>query len=248
MSEFLQTAAEAAEAAGGFLRANFGKKLVVDEMHAHDIKLELDRRTQELIESLILGKFPAHAILGEEGVRGASGSEYEWIIDPIDGTVNYFYGIAHFCVSIALRRGKDIIVGVIYDPMRDELWSVDETGPALLNGHPIRVSQRSELGECTFSVGFAKSADSIDHGLELFGKVVRSVKKCRMLGSAALDLAYVASGRLDAYVERQISLWDIAAGKPMVERAGGEVELAPHPTAVEKYSIKAWSGSIQLPS
>jgi myo-inositol-1(or 4)-monophosphatase len=243
---FLQTALDAAQAAGGFLRANFGRPLNVDENLAHDIKLELDKRTQTLIESIILERYPDHAIYGEEGIRGDQSSDYQWIIDPIDGTVNFFYSIPHFAVSIALRRGGKIIVGVIYDPMRDEMWSVHEGQPALLNGQPISVSQRTALAECTVSVGVSKSLNSINRGMPLFEKMVRNAKKCRMMGSASLDIAYVSCGRLDAYIENMISLWDVAAGILLVESAGGRVELAAHDSFPEKYSIVATSGNVDL--
>lgn len=246
MSEYLDSAIEAAQAAGGLLRANFERPLTVDANEAHDIKLELDRRSQGLIESLLLARFPDHAIYGEEGMRGDANSEFQWVIDPIDGTVNYFYGVAHFAISIALRQSGKIIVGVIYDPMRDELWAVEADGTPTLNGRPIAVSDRTALSEAIVSVGVAKSLDSIDRGLPLFSRMVRSAKKCRMMGSAALDIAYVASGRLDAYIESQISLWDVAAGILLVERAGGKVVLEPHESAAEKFSIVASSGKIEL--
>lgn len=246
VSDYLFSAIEAAQAAGGLLRANFGRPLVVDANEAHDIKLELDRRTQTLIESLLLVRFPDHAIYGEEGMRGDPDSEFQWVIDPIDGTVNFFYGIPHFAVSIALRRAGKILAGVIYDPMRDELWAVEEGGVPTLNGRPIAVSSRTELAEAVVSVGVAKSLDTINRGLPLFERLVRSAKKCRMMGSAALDIAYVASGRLDAYIESQISLWDVAAGLLLVERAGGRVALEPHASAAEKFSIVASSGRLDL--
>jgi len=243
---YLDTAVEAARAAGGLLRANFGRKLTVDENHAHDIKLELDKRSQTLIESLVLSRFPDHAIYGEEGVRGDADSEYQWVIDPIDGTVNFFYSIPHFAISIALRRSGKIIMGVIYDPMRDEMWTVEEGGPAFLNGQPIEVSRRTSLAECVVSVGVAKSIDTINRGLPLFERMLRSAKKCRMMGSASLDIAYVASGRLDAYIEGAISLWDVAAGILLVEAAGGTVELTPHAAQPDKYAIVATSGNVEL--
>jgi len=246
VSEYLDSAIEAAQAAGGLLRANFGRPLKVDVNEAHDIKLELDKRSQTLIESLLLARFPGHAIYGEEGMRGDANSEYQWVIDPIDGTVNFFYGVPHFAISIALRRDGKIITGVIYDPMRDELWTVEENGVPRMNGQPIAVSDRTELAEAIVSVGVAKSLDTINRGLPLFERMVRSVKKCRMMGSASLDIAYVACGRLDAYIEGQISLWDVAAGILLVERAGGTVVLEPHENAAEKYSIVASSGRLAL--
>jgi myo-inositol-1(or 4)-monophosphatase len=246
MSDYLHAAQEAAQAAGGLLRANFGLALTVDENLAHDIKLELDKRSQTLIESLLLARYPDHAIYGEEGIRGDQDSEYQWIVDPIDGTVNFFYGIAHFAVSIALRRAGKIIVGVIYDPMRDELWACEAGQPATLNGLPIRVSERTKLSEAILSVGFSKTAESVNNALPLFLRMVRDAKKCRMMGSASLDIAYVACGRLDAYIEGQISLWDIAAGLLFVEAAGGKVDLQPHATLPDKYAIAATSGNIDL--
>lgn len=246
MSDFLHAAIEAAQAAGGLLRANFGLQQKVDENLAHDIKLELDKRSQTLIESLLLARYPDHAIYGEEGIRGDQNSEYQWIIDPIDGTVNFFYGIAHFAISIALRRADKILVGVIYDPLRDELWAVEQGQPATLNGLPIRVSDRTKLSDAVVSVGVSKTLESVEASMPLFQRMVREAKKCRMMGSASLDIAYVACGRLDAYIEGQISLWDIAAGLLLVEAAGGKVELKPHPTLPDKYSIAATSGLIDF--
>jgi myo-inositol-1(or 4)-monophosphatase len=245
---FLETAEESARAAGGLLRSHFGRPLKVDENHAHDIKLELDKRSQSLIESLILTRFPDHAIYGEEGIRGDQDSEFQWVIDPIDGTVNFFYSVPHFAISIALRQAGEIIVGVIYDPMRDEMWSVVRGGSPTLNGRPVEVSRRTDLAEAIVSVGVAKSIDSINGSLPLFETMVRSAKKCRMMGSASLDIAYVACGRLDAYIEGAISLWDVAAGILLVEAAGGSVKLTPHATQPDKFSIVATSGKITLPS
>lgn len=241
----LTTARDAALAAGGMIRGHFESELNVDSAEAHDIKLELDRRSQALIESLILNVFPNHAIYGEEGVRGDQSAPDQWIIDPIDGTVNFFYGIPHFAVSIAHRRNGVITTGVIYQPMTDELWVASRTaGSVTLNGRPIQVSRRSKMGDAIISVGVSKTVTSIEKGLPVLGQMMRDARKTRMMGSAALDIAFVASGRLDAYIESQISLWDIAAGMLMVELAGGVVDLKPHDTAADKYSVVASSGAI----
>lgn len=247
MSELLATAVDAALLAGKLLRDNFEKPLEVDEMHAHDIKLELDRRTQRLIEDHILARHPDHAILGEEGMRGGTG-DHEWIIDPLDGTVNYFYGVPHFATTIAVRRNNELLAGVTHDPMRNETWTVEAGGPALLNGRPVRVSGRSELPDCIISMGVSKTLDTINSTLPMFGRAIRKVKKMRMLGSAALDIAYVATGRLDAYIEDTISLWDIAAGVLLVRAAGGAVDLQPHKDNPNKFSISATSGRADFQS
>jgi myo-inositol-1(or 4)-monophosphatase len=247
MSELLATATDAALLAGRLLRENFGRPLEVDAMHAHDIKLELDRRTQKLIEDHLLARYPDHAILGEEGRRGGTG-DCEWIIDPLDGTVNYFYGLPHFATTIAVRRNDELLAGVIHDPLRGETWTVELGGPALLNGQPVRVSERTDLADCIVSMGVSKTIDTINSTLPVFSRAIRRVKKMRMLGSAALDIAYVATGRLDAYIESSIGLWDIAAGVLLVRAAGGRVELTPHPGSTDKFSIAATSGRADFAS
>lgn len=246
MSQYLKTAIEAARAAAVLLKDNFGKTPDVNTFEAHDIKIDLDVRSQELITGILLHRFPDHAIFGEEGIAGNPGSRFQWIVDPIDGTVNYFYGIPHFCISIALREGDKMILGVILDPMRNELWEVTEGCPPLLNGQPCRVSPRRELSDAVLSVGFAKAKSTIDAGLPLFEKMVYRARKCRLMGSAALDLAYVACGRLDAYIESSVSLWDIAAGQMLVEGAGGKCETAPHAGGGGKISIRASNGVMDL--
>ena len=246
MTDYLKTAVEAARAAGSLLKEHFGKQLDVNVFEAHDIKLDLDVRSQELITGILLGSYPDHAIYGEEGIAGNQESPFQWIVDPIDGTVNFFYGLPHFCISIALRHEGKMIVGVILDPMRDELWTVAAGGPALLNGKPIHVSARTKLADAVVSVGFAKSQASIDAGLPMFEKMVSRVRKCRLLGSAALDLAYIASGRLDAYIESSVSLWDIAAGQLLLEAAGGKCETKPHADHPDKLSIIASNGVLEL--
>jgi len=245
-SLYLSTAVSAARAAGELLRSHFGTALDVNEFAAHDIKLDLDVRTQELITHLLLDSFPAHALYGEEGIAGNQQSDFQWIVDPIDGTVNYFYGIPHFCISIALRERGEIILGVIYDPSRDELWQVERGGAPTLNGKPIRVSTREMLGDAVLSIGLSKTKTTIAAGMPLLEYFASRARKCRLMGSAALDLAYVACGRLDAYIESSVSLWDVAAGQLLVEAAGGKFEMTPRPDHPDKLSIRASSGRFEL--
>ena len=248
-NELLETATEAARRAGVLIKENFGSALTVNEMQRHDIKLEMDVRSQDLITQFILARHPDHLILGEEGNANIGGNgDVEWIIDPIDGTVNYFFSIPHFCVSIsARRRGTDhLLVGVIYDPMLDEIWQVAEGVPAMLNGQPIKVSTRAAMSEAVVTVGFSKTKESLDAGFQRYQKIAYEVRKTRMLGSAALAMAYIACGRLDAYVEEQISLWDIAAGQMLIESAGGKVILRPGKGKEGTMFICAWNGQIPI--
>ena len=246
MTHYLDAAVEAARAAGDLLRQNFHQPLRVNAAEAHDIKLEIDVQTQDLITKLLLNKFPQHALYGEEGIVGDQSSEHQWVVDPLDGTVNYYYGIPHFCVSIALRCQGEIIVGVIYDPIREELWTAQKGETPRLNGHHFRVSERADLKEAVISVGLSKTGVTIEAGLPLLQQMIHRARKCRLLGSAALDMAYVACGRLDAYIEQGISLWDIAAGWILVETAGGSVEMRPRQDMKDKYSIVASNGVIDL--
>jgi myo-inositol-1(or 4)-monophosphatase len=246
MMNYLDAATEAARAAGKMLQNHFEQPLNVSSSEAHDIKLEIDVRAQDMITDSLLKKFPAHALYGEEGVVGDQASDHQWVVDPLDGTVNYFYGIPHFCVSIALRFKGEIIVGVIYDPMREELWAAQKGEKPTLNGKIFHVSERADLAESVVSVGLSKTGVTIEAGLPLLQDMVHRARKCRLMGSAALDMAYVACGRLDAYIEQGISLWDIAAGWILVETAGGSVEMKPRTDMKDKYSIIASNGVIDL--
>jgi myo-inositol-1(or 4)-monophosphatase len=244
----LPIALDAATQAGLLIQSNFGSDLTVNEMQRHDIKLELDVRSQKLITEIILKNDPTHAILGEEeGDIGGEG-EVEWIVDPIDGTVNYYFNIPHFCVSIAARnrQTKEMILGVIHDPMMNETWSVVKGGPPMLNGKPICVSPRETMAEAVVTVGFSKSKSALDAGFERYKRIAYDVRKTRMLGSAALALAYIACGRLDAYVEEQISLWDIAAGVMLVEAAGGKVSTSPSVVKPGTMFICASNGKLPI--
>jgi len=246
LSQLLSVAEEAARAGGAFIRQSIQHEIVVNESHHHDLKIQMDVDTQDLLTKKLLGAFPDHALLGEEGGEGSDGTGYEWIVDPIDGTVNLAYGIPHFCVSIACQFDGQILVGVIYDPMRDELFSASLGSGATLNGKPIHVSSRERIEEAIMALGFSKNIDSIDKCLELYQFYARQARKLRAMGSAALDMAYIASGRLDVYIEQGIKIWDVAAGKLLIEEAGGKVVMK---ARAEKhhFHIKAWNGKIELP-
>ena len=246
MRHYIDAAVTATRAAGEMLRHNFEKPLRVSAAMKHDIKLEIDVQAQDLITRLLLKEFPQHALYGEEGIGGDQASAFQWVVDPLDGTVNYFYGIPHFCVSIALRHEGEIIVGVIYDPIRDELWTGQKGEAPTLNGRKFRVSERVDLAEAVVSVGLSKTGITIEAGVPLLQTMVHRARKCRLLGSAALDMAYVACGRMDAYIEQGISLWDVAAGWILVETAGGSVEMTPRTDMKDRYSVIASNGIIDL--
>lgn len=225
----LTVAIKAARAAGKVMHDNWHKPKRVNSAEAHDIKLELDVRCQALIEKILASAYPEIPVLGEEGNTGDTTAAYRWVIDPIDGTVNYFFGMPHAAVSIALQHREQSVVGVIYDPFTDEIWTTTKGQPTRLNGKIIRVSNRSKLNECIIAMGFSKNQENLDKSLPHLIRLSRRAKKIRIMGSAALELVYVASGRLDAYIERTINLWDVAAGSLLVENAGGEFYTLPAP-------------------
>jgi myo-inositol-1(or 4)-monophosphatase len=225
----LAVSIKAARAAGKVMHDNWHKPKKVNVAEAHDIKLELDVRCQALIEKILAAAFPQIPVLGEEGNTGDVTAEYRWVIDPIDGTVNYFFGMPHAAVSIALQHREQSVVGVIYDPFTDEIWTTTKGQPTRLNGKIVRVSNRTKLEDCVIAMGFSKSQDNLKKSLPHMIRISRRAKKIRIMGSAALELVYVASGRLDAYIERTINLWDVAAGSLLVENAGGEFYTLPAP-------------------
>jgi myo-inositol-1(or 4)-monophosphatase len=227
-------AVRAARTVGALMRRELHATKRANLVTQHDIKLELDVRSQKIIEKDLRRSFPQIALLGEEGIAGNPDADSRWVVDPIDGTVNFAYGIPHACVSIALQRraepvgaaefedGYQTMLGVVYDPFCDELWTGIRGQAAKLNGRSIHVSQHRKLGEAIVSIGFAKNHANLEATLPYFTKLVHRVRKLRIMGSAALALTYVATGRFDAYIERGIRIWDIAAGGLIVECAGGE--------------------------
>lgn len=242
-----KTAITAARAAGKVMRDNWYAPKKIKLAEAHDIKLELDVRCQALIEKILAADFPGVPVLGEEGSTGDLSAEYRWVVDPIDGTVNYTFGNPHAAVSVALQRAGQAptptrpgraphgasnlvtrgashhsVVGVIYDPFTDEIWTTSTGQPTRLNGKIVHVSQCARVRDAIIAIGFSKSQENLEKSLSHFIRIARTARKIRILGSAALELTYVASGRLDAYIERTINLWDVAAGALLLENAGGE--------------------------
>ena len=240
----LATAILAARAAGKMMRQNLREPKKINEATQHDIKLELDVRCQKRIEHELRRAFPKIPILGEEGILGDPEAPVRWVVDPIDGTVNFSYGLPHACVSIALQmevpadsskrpaRSKSLmggsgkvfqsIVGVVYDPFTDEMWTAIRGQRSRLNGRVIRVSERKNLNEAIVALGFAKQRFTLNQMLPVFNHLIHRVRKIRIMGAAALSLVYVGTGRMDAYLEYGLRLWDIAAGGLIVECAGGE--------------------------
>jgi myo-inositol-1(or 4)-monophosphatase len=215
----LAVAVKAARAAGKVMHANWLKPKRVNSAEAHDIKLELDVRCQKLIEKILRAAFPEIPLLGEEGDSGDVNAEYRWVVDPIDGTVNYFYGMPHAAVSMRciaapgeIRRRRDLRP-VHRRTLDDPFTTASPRGPTRLNGKIVRVSNRSKLEDAVIAMGFSKSRENLEKSLPHLNRLARRAKKIRIMGSAALELAYVASGRLDAYIERTINLWDVAAGR-----------------------------------
>ena len=271
----LRVAVEAAQTAGALMRKNLHAPKAITSSTQHDIKLELDQRCQRRIEGVLRRAFPETSILGEEGTAGDQQAEYRWVIDPIDGTVNFTYGIPHACVSIALQRRKaavpvaaskrvsssrsrnttpgpeepayESLLGVVYDPFCDELFAGIQGQPATLNGRRIRVSQRRRLIDAIVAVGFAKDRQSLDAMVPMFSRLMHRVRKIRIMGAAALSMVYVAAGRMDAYSEPAVRLWDIAAGGLILECAGGDFWHTPVAGGPHTYRILANNGRLRRP-
>ncbi len=223
---FLDTAIKAARLAGPAIIDNLGRisKRDISLKMASDFVTSVDRESESIIIGTIKESFPHHLILAEESIKESAGEEYRWIIDPLDGTTNYIHGYPVFSVSIALEYKSEIILGVVFDPLRNELFLAEKGAGAFLNGHPIRVSEINEIKECLITTGFPfRKKEIIDSYLKLFKNIFLKVSDLRRAGSAALDLAYLACGRCDGFFEIGLSPWDIAAGSLLIEEAGGVV-------------------------
>lgn len=242
----LTEAQRIARLAGAFLKQHFLQNQQVDEEFAHDLKLAIDKQTQSLIERELQAAFPSHCILGEEGSAAGADATYEWIVDPLDGTVNYFYGLPLFCVSLALRVNGEVVLGCVYDPMQDECFTAVKGGSAQCNGRPLRVSERSEMRQAVVFIGHGRHDGSGEEGIRRFAHVSAQVRKIRILGTAALAISYIAAGRLDAYIENRIHLWDFAAAGFILKSAGGTLEFTPENEAGVTGAVIAWNGRLPI--
>jgi myo-inositol-1(or 4)-monophosphatase len=224
---FLATAAEIVLRAGRLQIARRESGFRVDKKGSIDLVTEVDLECERLCRTVLAERFPAHAVLAEElgaGAGDTAGSPYRWVFDPLDGTTNYAHGLPIFCASLALEYEGRAIVGAIYDPSRQELFTAERGAGAFLNGVPLQVSRTATLIDALLVTGFPYDVHQRhDDLLELFGAFLGTARAVRRLGSAAIDLCYVAAGRFEAFWEQYLHPWDVAAGALIVEEAGGRV-------------------------
>ncbi len=247
---FLTTAVESVVRAGDTMLEKFGTNVHVNMKGAIDLVTEVDVAIEREFRARIAERFPEHAVLGEEmGGSATPPSGPCWVFDPIDGTTNFAHGLPIFCSSLALEIDGVAQVAAVYDPTRRELFTAERGGGAFLNGRPMRVSSASTLIESVLATGFpynvhARVADIVG----LFGEFVGRARAVRRLGSAAIDLCYVAAGRLDGFWERDLNAWDIAGGALLVSEAGGTVSsFRGEPFASRGGEVVATNGLIHQP-
>jgi myo-inositol-1(or 4)-monophosphatase len=222
--EFLPHIQKIAREAGKLLMSHFGK-VAIEYKGEVDLVTVADRETEQLIVTRIRELWPDHDITGEEGTRTDSGADYRWYIDPLDGTTNFAHGYPVFCTSIAVEDVKagERVAGVVFDPTRDELFSAAKGEGAQLNGKPIHVSKTPKLSESLVATGFPSHKRHKNPNIHFYHQITLRSHGVRRAGSAAMDLAYTASGRYDAYWEFNLNPWDTAAGVLLVQEAGGRV-------------------------
>lgn len=212
-----------AREAGVLLMDYFRQHVKIEYKGDVDLVTVADRKSEALILERIRKQFPTHDVMGEEGTRIETGSDYKWYVDPLDGTTNFAHGYPVFCVSLAVERRGQRIAGVIYDPTRDEMFAAELGSGARLNGEAIHVSATANLGECLIATGFPSQKRHKNPNIYFYHQLTLRTHGVRRAGSAALDLCNVASGRFDAFWEFNLNPWDTAAGVLIAEEAGGKV-------------------------
>ncbi len=221
-----EIAIAAAIAAGNLIKHNIGKisSVDVDDKNPFDYVTVVDKNAEEIIINLISGEFPDHEIYAEESIKSITQAAPRWIIDPLDGTTNFIHGYPNSAVSIALEKKREIVLAVIYDPFRDELFFAEKGKGAYLNDKRISVSGYTNPSDCLIATGFPfKNRNFLTMYWEVLSEIFMHVSGIRRTGSAALDLAHVACGRFDGFWELKLSPWDVAAGSLMIEEAGGMI-------------------------
>ena len=221
-SEFLKVA-EAAARRGGEVLNDWAQRFTVSEKSPKNLVTEADMASEKAIHKLIVDTFPDHGFLGEEGLAVENDSEYRWVIDPLDGTSNYVHRFPYYCVSIALEKSRELIAAAIFDPNRDELFTAELGEGAYMNGTRLQTTKTNDLMEALVVASLPVAATPHHPAVLRFLDVMTKVQHIQRTGSAALNLAYVASGRLDAYWSTTLKPWDMAAGALIAAEAGGKV-------------------------
>ena len=221
--QFLERAVEIARESGALV-ANFHQRHIPFETKGEfDLVTEADRASERLIVERLRTHFPSHAVVAEEGGGYEGSSEYRWFIDPLDGTTNFAHGFPMFCISMGLERAGELIAGVVYDPIRPELFTAERGAGAFLNQHRIHVSPTKQVTDSLASTGFPSRKRHHNINIHFYYQLAMASHGVRRTGSAALDLAFVASGRLDFFWEFGLKPWDMAAGALLVQEAGGRI-------------------------
>ena len=232
---YLETAAEIAREAGALLATYFERRVAYELKGEFDLITEADRSSERLVVEKLRSYFPSHGIVAEEGGGHAGSSEYRWYVDPLDGTTNFAHSFPMFNVTLGLERSGEVIAGVIYDPLRQEMFSAERGGGAYLNNRRIHVSNTARLADSLGSTGFPSRKRSHNVNIHFYYQLAMASHGVRRTGSAALDLAYVASGRLDFFWEFGLKPWDQAAGTLLVEEAGGKIsDMSGHSHSITK--------------
>jgi Archaeal fructose-1,6-bisphosphatase and related enzymes of inositol monophosphatase family len=242
---YLETAAEIAREAGALLSRYFDGRIGFELKGDFDLVTEADRASERLVVERLTSHFPSHSIVAEEGSGHENSSEYRWYVDPLDGTTNFAHGYPVFNVTLALERAGEMIAGVVYDPIRDEMFQAERGGGAWLNGQRIRVSGCKTLADTLSSTGFPSRKRSTNINIHFYYQLAMLTHGVRRGGSAAIDLAYVACGRLDAFWEFGLNPWDMAAGILLVSEAGGRVsDMTGNPVSLRGPHLLADNGLV----
>ena len=238
-------AIEAAHAAGNILRSHLGHVREIRYKGRINLVTEVDRQSEQTIVEILRRRFPDFQVLAEEGTLGGQDPDHLWIIDPLDGTTNYAHGYPRFCVSIALEVRRQVAVGVVYDPVLDELFVATRGAGATLNGQPLRVSTTDQLIRSLLATGFPYEPSEMPASLDLWTRFITQAQALRRDGAAALNLCYVAAGRFDGFWERPLFEWDMAAAALIVEEAGGQLsDYQGGPADIYKRELVATNGRI----
>lgn len=245
MAGYLETAADIAREAGGLLANLFEKRIGFELKGDYDLVTAADRASEKLIVERLRSHFPTHSIMAEEGGGHESGGEFRWYVDPLDGTTNFAHGYPMFNVTLALERDGELIAGVIYEPVRQEMFTAELGGGAYVNNRRIHVSKVERLTDSLLITGFPSFKRHQSVNVHFFYQVAMTTHGVRRSGSAALDLAYVAAGRADGFWEFGLKPWDMAAGILLVEEAGGQCsDMVGAPRSVSGPHLVATNRSI----